>query len=363
MSPKSSREIGRRVVSKKVLGSANPVARWGRSSKNTCMDSIGGFFFGLLLFFVTFALPYCAATTEKDSKDMAKLDQVNAAEAAGLDGKYAVKGILSAGNEVEAPVGDVDKPILAYRYLVERYEPHIETRQETRTEVQNGMDVEITEEVEEEVWEWETLESDEDWAQFKLGTITIDPQKCKIGELKWQQVYKDEYEDYDTGYKIRETCEVMYANVSVILAAEFAGGQVVDKPDFYRITTGSMDDMVAKAHGEEEGQRWMLIVLSVILWTISMNLILGPAMILINIIPIKEISGAVRGVLTFVSLIIACLITFVTYVAIRYWWVIVLALLALTAFVIYSVNKNRSAEPDIDEEELFEAVPEDEPTD
>ena len=48
--PSKRREISRRVVSRKVVGSANPIARWGRGSKSTCMDSLGGFFVGLLLF-------------------------------------------------------------------------------------------------------------------------------------------------------------------------------------------------------------------------------------------------------------------------------------------------------------------------
>ena len=352
MGRKTRREIGRRVVSRKVVGSANPVARWGRGSKSTCMDSIGGFFFGVLLFFVTFALPYCAATTEKDSKDMAKLEQVQAAEASGLNGKYAVQGTLAAANAIEAPIVDLDKPILAYEYLLERYEPHIETRTETHTEVVNGQDVEVTEEIDEEVWAWETMDSESAWAQVKLGTISIDPKACNIGALKWQTVHSDEYEDTDTGYKLQESVKVLYANTNVWLAAEFEGGQVIDQPDFYRITTGTMDDMVASAHSEEEGKRWVTIILSVVLWTISLNLILGPAMILINIIPIKQISGAIRGVLTFVSLLIACVITFITYVFIRYWWVIALLLAALIVYVIYSANKNREADAEFDEEDL-----------
>ena len=350
------RVVSRRTVKRRVVGSANPIARWGRDSKTTCFDSIGGFFVGLLLFFVTFALPFCAARTEKDSKDIAQLDVIPVAQAQAVDGKALVQGQLTAATEISPPIEDPERPILAYRYALERYEPHDETRTETRTEIEGGQEVEYTDEVIEEVWEWEILDSESDWAKATLGTINLDLQKC-THDLDWKSLFSDKYTDADTGYDMRESVEVIYAGDSVILAGEFAGGQVIAGADFYRLTTGTKDELVGEMHQEEETQRWVLIVLSVILWAISFNLIVGPAFILLNIVPIKAVGAAARGIFGVIALIMAVITTAVTYIVIAYWWVIALLMVVLAVALVVVANRNREAEPELDLPEEPEEEP------
>jgi hypothetical protein len=310
-----------------------------------------------LLFFVTFALPFCAARTEKDSKDIAQLEVIPVAQAEAVAGKALVQGQLTAASEISAPISDLDRPILAYRYSIERYEPHLETRTETRTEIEGGQEVEYTDEITEEVWEWETLDSDQDWAQVQLGTIRVDLQKCDRHDLDWTKTFSDAYTDVETGYDMRETEEVIYAGTSVILAAEFEGGQVATDPDFYRLTTGAKDELVGQMHKEEETQRWVLIVLSVILWAVSFNLIVGPAFILLNIIPIKAIGATARGIFGVIALIMAAITTAVTYIVIAYWWVIALLMVVLAVVLVVVANRNREAEPDLDLPEEPEEEP------
>jgi len=350
------RVVSRRTVKRRVVGSANPIAKWGRDSKTTCFDSIGGFFVGLLLFFVTFALPFCAARTEKDSKDVAELEVIPVAQAQAIDGKALVQGELTAASQITPPIEDPERPILAYRYALERYEPHEETRTETRTEIEGGQEVEYTDEITEEVWEWETLDSESDWAEAMLGSINVDLQKC-THNLGWKSLFSDKYTDADTGYDIRETVEVIYAGDNVILAGEFAGGQIVADADFYRLTTGTKDELVGAMHQEEETQRWVLIVLSVILWAISFNLIVGPAFILLNIIPIKAIGAAARSIFGLIALIMAVITTAVTYIVIAYWWVLALLMIVLAVVLLVVANRNREAEPDLDLPEEPEQEP------
>jgi len=359
MSEEKRREISRRIVGRRVVGSANPVARWGRQTKATCWDSIGGFFLGLVLFLVTFSLPYCAAKTEKDSKQLA-MEVTPVAQATALDGIATVQGAVTAGSRLQPPYAETDKPVLAYDFLRERYETWEETHTETHTRTENGQDVEYTEEVTEEVSGWKELQHDEQWAPIKMGSINIDRQKCRI-ELPWQEVFNQTFED--EGWQIRDTVKVIYAEPSAYLYAEFAGGQLAPDPDFCRLSLRGPEEQKSQMHKEEEGGRWFKIIAAIILWTISLNLLLGPAMLLINIIPIQQIGCAVRAVLTFVSFLIACLMTFVTYTFIRYWWVFVLLLLILAAVVIYNAMQRRGAEPELDLDAGLEPEPEPDKTD
>lgn len=354
MSEEKRREISRRVVGRKVIGSANPAARWGREAKSTCWDSIGGFFLGLVLFLVTFSLPYCAAKTEKDSKQLA-MDVTPVAQAGSLDGIATVQGPLTAGTRLEPPYAETDKAVLAYDFLRERYETWEETHTETYTKVENGQDVEYTEEVTEEVSGWKELQHDVQWAPIKFGTLDIDRQQCKI-ELPWQEVFTQTVED--EGWQIRDTVKVVYAEPSAYLYAEFDNGRIADDPDFCRLSLRGPEAQKEQMHREEESGRWFKIIAAIILWTISLNLLLGPAMLLINIIPVQQIGAAIRAVLTFVSFIIACLMTFITYTFFRYWWVFVLLLLILAVVVIVSAMQRKPAEPELDLDAELEPEPE-----
>ena len=344
------KEIGRRVVGERVLGSSNVAARWGRGAKSTCWDSIGGFFVGILLFFITFSLPFCAARTEKDSKDIAQLDVITAQEAASFTGKTLVRGKLAPAEQLDVPMVTVDAPVLAYQYTMEKWETWTETKTETRTVTRDGQDVEITEEVTEEVSDWKVQNEDERWSKLSLDGMHIDPENARI-DLEWENVFNDEYTDAATGEKFRENVEVIKGGMTVLWAAELENGRLAAKPDFNRVTPKTKQELVAQMHGEEEGQRWMLIIASVILWTIAFNLLIGPAFFLLNIIPVKQIGAAVRGIYTVVSLVMAVILTWVTYVAVRYWWLILLLLIALAVVIVVLANRRRQAEPDLDLED------------
>lgn len=342
------REVGRRVTGTRVLGSSNPVARWGRGSQKTCMDSFGGFFIGILLFCITFALPYCAATQEKDSKDLAKLEVKDVATGVPSDGKVILTGPLTAVAIPTPPLDDrtasekYGTQIIYYRYVLELWQTHTETHSETRTITENGQDKEITEEVTEEVTEWVPQQDQERWAQLTLGTVLINPEVCKM-DLPSQQIYFKEVPN-----SRRETVTaILLPGSDVLLATELAAGQVAPKPDFATLTTKGKDELVAEMNSAEEASRWLKIVLSVVLWTISLNLIVGPAMVLFNIFPIKAVGCGLRAIVGVVSFLIALALTFTLYVAIRYWWALALCVILLVWLLVTVVKKGQPA-PDLD---------------
>jgi hypothetical protein len=329
-------------VSERVLGSSNPVARWGRKSKRSCFDSIGGFVAGIVLFFVTFLIPFNAARTEKDSKDVRKLEVISAEQASGWDGKALVEGVLTVSNSPRAPFGN-SSGIVAYRYLVEDYETKIVTKVETHTETRNGQDVEVKEEVKKEVSDWVTKRDDKVWADLQLGAVNIEPGAVDI-RLGWEEIYKSE----NPPGKHRETVEVIRPPLKVLLAAELAGGQIAAQPDFAILTWQSKDELVASLNQAEEGRRWGLIFLSILLWTISLNLLMGPAMLLLNIMPVEAVGCAARAAVTFVAFLIACSMTFIVYFLTAYWW-LVFILLAVLAVVAFSLG-NKHRKPQMAEE-------------
>jgi hypothetical protein len=344
------REIGRRVVSEKVLGSSNPVARWGRQTKSTCWDSIGGFFIGILLFFATFYLPYTAAHTEKDSKDVSKLDVISVEQAASFTGKALVQGTIMPQQQLTVPLAKDATNVLAFEYILEHWETWTETHDETHTETRNGKDIEVTEQVTEDVSGWKVKKDDTQWAVVKVGQITIDHERCKL-DLPWETAYSNEYSNKSsTGEdKYRETVKIIRGGVQVLLAAELASGQVAAEPDFNRVYPGTKDQLVATMNSEEETSRWGFIIASVILWTISFNLMIGPAFFLFNIFPVKEIGCAIRGIYTFFSLLMACFLTWITYVMIRYWWLIAVLLVGIAVVLIVLASRNRKrAAPDLE---------------
>jgi len=338
----------RTLVDRRVVGSANPVAKWGRESKRTCLDTIGGFFAGLILFFIPFGLTYCAGTQEKDSRDIARLEPRTAQSIAGFTGPALVEApAVTALEQLEPPIGESGAMLLAYDYKLERWETWTETRTETETRIENGQEVEYTYEVEEEVSDWKVKDQDKRWSQLAVGDIRIDPDKCEI-QLAWERTFSDEYTEALTGDRYRETVEVLRGRPDMLLAAEFEDGQVAEDPDFYILTTRDKDQLVEHLNKREESNRKMLLVLAVILMWISLNLIIGPAMLLINLIPVKALTGAIRFVVGIVALILSIIIVAVTYFFVRYWWVVVLLLLALAVWLVIEANRNRQAEPDLE---------------
>lgn len=351
----SRKVVNRRVVSERVIGSANPVARWGRQSKSTCWDSIGGFFVGILIFFGAFALPYFAAKTEKDSKDVSKLEVITIEQAAAYSGKALVQGVITPESQLTVPLVKDSKDILAFKYTLEHWETWTETHEETHTETRNGQDIEVTEQVSEEVSDWVVKKEDKKWAAVKLGSININPDKCNI-DIPWTTAYGNEYTKGVDKYK--ETVQVVKGGMQVLLAAELEGGQVAAQPDFYRVYPGSKEELVSKMNTEEETSRWFLIIASIVAWTIAFNLMIGPAFLLLNILPIKEIGCAVRALFTFAAFLIACLMTWITYVAVRYWWLIAIIIVAIAVAVIAgAVKSKKQAKLDLDAPEPPPAEP------
>jgi hypothetical protein len=128
----------------------------------------------------------------------------------------------------------------------------------------------------------------------------------------------------------------------VLLAADLHGGQIAEDPDFAILTYKSSEELIAELHKTEEGQRWLLIAMSVILWTVSLNLIVGPAMVLFNIFPIQAVGCALRSLIGLLSFVVACALTAVMYISVRYWWAVLLGLALIIWLLVSVIRKGKT---------------------
>jgi hypothetical protein len=290
----------------------------------------------LILFFVTFALPTCAARTEKVSNQLKRLTVEGADSVAGKSGIVLLSGTLNAAGQLVPPHATT-QGVIAYHYRTADYETRLETRKETRTEVRGGKDVQITEDVTEEVTDWVEKTNEKRFSSgWNIDGFEIDPNRAVL-DLPWELVFSE-----DDG-KHRESVEVIASGINVLLAVDLDSGRVSEKPKIYRLTTKTQEQLVTQLHGSEEASRWGLLILSVVLWTLSLNLIIGPALILINIFPIQVIGAAVRTVITIVSFTTACILAASVYALVKYWWLIALLMAALAVVVFISSQKKGSA--------------------
>ena len=78
---------------------------------------------------------------------------------------------------------------------------------------------------------------------------------------------------------------------------------------------------------------WIMIILSWFLMTTGFTMLFGPITHLLSVIP--GLGGLTKGLLFIVFGIISAIIVFVSYIGIKYWWVILLAVFAVMGYFIY----------------------------
>ncbi|MDD3647908.1 MAG: hypothetical protein PHS44_05425 [Candidatus Dojkabacteria bacterium] len=175
----AERVISERVVSSKVIGSANPIAKKFRNLKG----SFGGICIAPFLIVLAFGILFYSEKFKKNSEVVEALSLETATEVTADSGMHKMKGTPVVENAVKAPeIGDV----LYYSYKEQTYEEVEKTEQETITTIENGQEVEKTIERVKIVEEWVNKESKSEWAGFKLGSYTVNPSGADL-ELKTQK--------------------------------------------------------------------------------------------------------------------------------------------------------------------------------
>ena len=319
-------------MGEKVLGSANPLAMGFRHGKRALVDSIGGVFIGFLLLLIAVYASTC--DVKRLSGNVAKMTPVAAENAGTLSGMQVVTGTPDSIENIVAPL--TDKKVFWYDYKKEEFVTEQVKEQKSETVVENGQEKQVTKEVTKEVSDWKVRDEKADYSDFKLGALTVKPDKAKL-DITEQNTTKELGKNKD-GNDEREVVTYVPVTGPLTVVGEIAGGAIAGGEPF-RISTETPDKLVATMKGEETNAFIGHKVLAVLLFTFAFNLMLGPLLLLFKIVPI--IGGFLRGIVFFASLVLAIVFVAIITVVVKFWWAILLAGLVITALALMMHHKDK----------------------
>jgi hypothetical protein len=331
-----------KIISSRVVGSANPFAKFFRG----LADSIKGIATGILFIIISFVLVFVFANQKEHSKVIADLPLQTPAEVSGVEGMVKIHGVPDYSNVQVAP--NTDKDVLYYSYQEEEYA--VREVQHTTTREENGKVIEETSVTYEPSWKTVTDKSKTVWSEFKLGPIEISPENAKL-QMNQSTLYTNTEELEYPSYLDPEDLVEVVQKIKVTITGVEKGGELIvvgtnsnnrissgDEGTFF-VSNKSESEFVADQVKSEKTTFWIMVFVTWLLMTSGFTMLLGPITKILDIIP--GVGSLASSLLFMVFGVISALIIFVAYVGIKYWWAIALILLIVVAFFIYkALNKN-----------------------
>jgi hypothetical protein len=341
MTPKE-RFVSSRVTGRKVLGSANPLAKGFRDTKKGCADSVSGVFLGFILFALAFWPAWCSVRGVREvSKEVEALPLMAAEDASGQSGMIRIYGEPGDIDYIELDVEcrDIDETfdVFWYHTVLREYREHPETRQRTQTHEEGGKEVEETIEETVMVQDWDVIDDEEDRAgSFMLGDISVDTRDADLRLSHYETCDDKGREEIGEEWLTVEYLPIDDIDEFVVVGDlrddEISGG------DPFIITDSAPDELVASMESAEKGSRLGLTILSIVMFFIAFNLIIGPLLFLLKYVPF--IGGGLRFGIGIASLIMAIILVLILKFIIAYWWVI-LILLAIIIWILIAVARKK----------------------
>ena len=222
-----------KIVSERVLGSSNPIARAGRKIKG----SFGGIVTGIILIIIAFMLLYSSEKQKKDSNLVASLPLQQAAEVTDIAGIVKIVGKPITTNPLTPPKPENSKPVLYYEHLIEHYETVQEIYYETIIIQKDGQDIEQKIEKTRVVDKWVNKLDDKQWTSFKMGNMDIEAKNAKQmidlsevffeeGPLAIKETPLPETTVTPQAIKRRETVKVLELNTDLIVIGSISNGKI-----------------------------------------------------------------------------------------------------------------------------------------
>lgn len=318
---------GGRVVSERVLGSSNPIARYFRNF----MKSVGGVFIGILLFIGSFGVMWYSENFTEHSKVVEALPMSGAS--ALVEGTVKFEGPLTVSEYVYSKPDS--KQALYYNYLQEKCE--LEVYQVTETVTRNGQDIEQTVEKERNVWKGEPVKQ---WAKFSIGGIPVNADtsknKLQLTEFSKQGDFSDGTCVLDS---VRHKTEgfIAASGTTLLVVGDFLGGSVSGGETFIVSDMGN-DALIAKLQAEEKAAFWILKALAAVMFAFGLTLIVSPVLMLLNFFP--GLGKALQFVVFLISLVLGIVVVLISTIILKLWWLI---LILLVGFGIYARKKRKQA--------------------
>ncbi len=319
-----------RVVSEQVMGSSNPVARFGRKLS----DSVSGIFFGIVLIIGGFGLVWFGERQQDYSKDVSALP-LTTAVASAQAGMVKVQGVPVVAVPFTAP--RVNVPVIYFEYRRQEFKKVKETRSETRTIQRDGQDVQQTVEKDVYVDKWVDVSTDKKWAPFTVGGAKIDGANASLAYIDLKKLYEQETPTTEGGevQKIRDIITGIPSNSTLVVVGESASGVISGGAPFI-ISDKSPEALVAAMQSGESRVYWGFKIAAWLLMTVGFVMLFGPLTTFLNILP--GLGKFVSGILFVIFGVVSAIIVALGTVVIRYWWAVALVLVAA---VVFAVAKGR----------------------
>jgi len=351
------------VVSTRVLGSSNPIAKKFRSIKS----AVGGIGCGFILLIVGFvliyqsiygvkeyskivaALPTSKATEVIANQDLAKVSG-NATNSAGVSLSYT-KCQDKFCNPFYTTSAKIDN-LYYYEYDKQRFEIVKHVTQETRTKDVGGDEVEETVEVVTYPEEWVSKEANKAFGSFTLGTLAVQPNvdtKTMI-EMNTQEILEVKVDNIPAidflgqlpGPQVGSTKMIIKSipalNDKPVIVVGKVENNIIKSGDPFIVTTSNEAKLLADLGQEETFQRIALMLFSWLCMFVGLGLLLAPILELVNWIPL--FGGAAKLAAGVISFVVATVIVLGGYVIMRFWYVFVLLFIGLIVLAVFLVAKS-----------------------
>lgn len=353
------RASSERVVSSKVIGSSNPVARGFRKISS----SITGVFGGCLMLIIALGLVVAAVKVVPDnSRKVEALDLLTPEEAKGKDELVKVEAVPDVSTaatlsyKTKNEFGQenpqtFDKDAIYLNAKFEIYEQKKEVSQETSTVTKDGQDSQETTEKTQITEGWVTKNEVEKFGTFKMGDIEVETKdigtRFDTTEVTIDDVVMPDgaaavvYENPSSQVgSTRLVVEYVSVSDELIVIGNLHNGKIKGG-DVNIVSNYSDSELISKLKTEETAMRWGIRFLAWLFLTLGFTSVVGPILVFADFIPgVNKIVGCISFlVFGMLSALMVLLITF----AINYWWLVILCILGtiglLGVFLVYAIRK------------------------
>jgi len=326
------RVISEKIVSEKVIGSSSGVARFGRKVKGRISSRLGGIGLGLLLIIISFFIVWQSEKFDKSAELVADLPVLSVEEAAEATGLVKVEGDITS-KLIKSP--KEQKDVIYYRHTRKELEMVIETETETKIIERDGQDIEQTIEREVERPKWVSKIDADAWALLELGNkITINPAGADK-KLNLTEIYSLSEE------KTRESVEALLPTDKLLVVGHIRNN-TIDSGEPFIITNNSNEQLINSLESSEKTIWWLLKIATLLLFGFGLYSLLGPLLLVLDAIPVLGNIG--KTGLFIVCLIIGLIFTVLSSLIIAFWYIILIILVALVAYLIYAKQQSPAKE-------------------
>lgn len=342
-----------RIVSESVVGSSNPIARYGRG----IMDSIKGIGGGFISILIGFFLLYNSVGMKENSGMVAKLP-VTPSENVSMTQVGLVKMTGKPQTVTSLISPKTSESVIYYKYTTEEFRKVEQMKTEYRTVQKDGQDVQQT--VETPYWTdvWVPTNTDEKSVDFKLGQITVQPQSASknynLKSIYDQEIalpaaanptqivpvtYGGKNVNSYPATKTRERVVGVPADQTILVIGEVNNGYLRSGDPF--IVSNKTDaEVVADLKSAENLKFWLMKGGAWFFIATGLTALFGPIFAILNILP--GLGSALNGLVFFVNAILAAIIVALGSLVIKFWYIF-LAVIVIGVIALLVLRSKKSA--------------------